>query len=488
MFGISRPEENKMAFSDTAQGISAIRMPGAGRDRLAQWMCAAILLSCMLAIIVHVTYIAAAPLDDTNANAQALLEAADGDDSKKFIYTFFFGSVFLLAGTRRMFDSISWPYRLAIAWCLLSCVWAIDPSVSIRRSMAMVMILVAISGSIRVLGARRTLKIVYAALALILLASFVSVVLAYGQVSVFLFAIHPANEADPTLIGAWRGVMMHKNVAGAVMTHASIIFLHFSLNRGRRIDWLLFVGSIIFLIGTKSKTSLALDGVILIIGMLYRLSALRAGGLKIFSITMLYALISASIIGWALSDEIGRYFSDPDSVSGRVAIWTSLMTYIRSHPILGSGYGSFWTIGNNSPIYAIATKPFILGIGHSHSGYFEILVTCGVVGLCLAVFALVIWPLYRFLTVKPTDAKLGALCFSVWLFGVLQNFTESQFFAADKQSWLFVVISICLIQNIAVDRIRESARRAAMPRWLTLRVSSTPKPIVTTGSPPGLAR
>ena len=69
-------------------------MPVVGRDRLAQWMCAAILLSCMLAIIIHVTYIAAAPLDDTNANAQALLEAADGDDSKKFIYTFFFGSVF----------------------------------------------------------------------------------------------------------------------------------------------------------------------------------------------------------------------------------------------------------------------------------------------------------------------------------------------------------------------------------------------------------
>jgi exopolysaccharide production protein ExoQ len=450
-----------------------VQRPFLTRERLELWVCATILLTCILAIIVHITYIAAAPLDDTNANAQALLEAADGDDSKKFIYTFFFGSVFLLAGVRRMFDSISWPYRLAIAWCLLSCVWAIDPGVSIRRSMAMVMILVAISGCIRVLGAPRTLKVVYMALAIIILSSFVSVALAYAQIAAFSFAIHPANEADPTLVGAWRGVMMHKNVAGAVVTHASIVFLHFALNRGRKIDWLLFIGSIIFLIGTKSKTSLALDGVILAIGMLYRISALRAGGLKIFAISMLYMLISAAIIGWALFDQIALYFSDPDSVSGRVAIWTSLMTYIQSHPILGSGYGSFWTIGYDSPIYGIATKPFILGIGHSHSGYFEILVTCGVVGLCLAVFALVIWPLYRFLSVRPADANLGALCFSVWLFGVLQNFTESQFFAADKQSWLFVVVSICLVQNIAVDRSRALARQAAVPRWLTRSRSGT---------------
>ncbi|WP_413989294.1 O-antigen ligase family protein [Labrys okinawensis] len=433
--------------------------------QLSQWICAAVLFGCMSLILVKITYLAAAPASDPDQNVAALLEAADGDDSKKFFYILFFTSVFMFSGWRKMFDSISIPYRLAAVWSVMSCLWAIDPGISIRRSLSMVMILLVIGTSTRILGSRRTLQVVYWFMAIILVTSFVAVVGALAGITVFSFALHPADEVDTSLIGAWRGVMMHKNVAGAVMTHASVIFLHFALNRKSKIDWLLFVGSVIFLVGTKSKTSLALDGFILGVGLLYRMAALK-GGLKLFFASVLCFLAAGAVICFTLWDQITIFFSDPANISGRVAIWTSLLTYIKGHLWLGSGYGSFWAIGYNSPIYAIAIEPFVYGVGHSHSGYFEILVTCGVVGLMLALYALIFWPFYRFLSIEPRDASLGALCMSLWLFGVLQNFTESQFFAADKQSWMFVVIAICLVQNVTVDRERELKRRRELPRWL----------------------
>jgi exopolysaccharide production protein ExoQ len=456
-----------MTFAEARQRSHLSGTIASLRDQFAPWICIAVLFGCMTLILVKITYIAAAPADDPTLNAMALQEAADGDDSKKFFYILFFGSVFLFSGWQKMLDAISIPYRLAVGWSVLSCVWAIDPGISIRRSISMVMILLVIGASVRILGARRSLLVVYWFMATVLVTSFVAVVGAMAGLSVFSFAIHPANEVDTSLIGAWRGVMMHKNVAGAVMTHASIIFLHFALNRKRKMDWLFFFGSILFLVGTKSKTSLALDGVILTVGILYRVAASHRGGLKLFFVSFLGLVASGALICYAIWDQITLFFSDPASVSGRVAIWTSLLTFIRAHPWLGSGYGSFWAIGPNSPINPIAIEPFVAGVGHSHSGYFEILVTCGIVGLCLALYALIVWPFYRLLTIEPRDANLGALCMSLWLFGVLQNFTESQFFAADKQSWMFVVIAICLVQNLAVDRERTKKVLQARPRWLS---------------------
>jgi O-antigen ligase len=136
------------------------------------------------------------------------------------------------------------------------------------------------------------------------------------------------------------------------------------------------------------------------------------------------------------------------------------MPFIETHPILGSGYGSFWAIGYSSPIYETAVTEFVTQIGHSHSGYIEVLLTTGLVGLTLAIIALMIVPYYRFANPLNSDVKLSAMLFSMWLFGMLQNFTESQFFSPDKQSWVFVVIAITVIHS------RHMAAKYGDDAWL----------------------
>jgi exopolysaccharide production protein ExoQ len=414
-------------------------------------------------VVVLITYEAAAPSGAQEALLQTVAAGADGDSTRQILYLMIFllvTGVALWARGQKILTAIPLPYNLACFWCLFSFVWAIEPGISIRRSIGMYIILQATCIAVQALGTQKTLRVLYLFLAGVLTTSLVSIAL--SSIPLFSFAVHPANETDASLIGAWRGVLPHKNVAGAMMTHASIVFLHFALNRKKLIDWMFFFGTILFLIGTKSKTSLGLAGIVLAAGVIYRYVVSQRGGNSAFGVLLLCLVLSLGVLGIGANEKIAAYLSDPESFSGRVAIWSSLLTYIKSHIWLGSGYGSFWAIGYDSPIYAIATTSFIREIGHSHSGYFEILLSTGVIGLVLAVYSLVVWPLVRFLRARPRDARLFGMCFSIWLFGILQNMTESQFFSPDKQSWVFVVISICLVHNVSI-RAQGSHARLAPP-------------------------
>ena len=251
--------------------------------------------------------------------------------------------VALWARGQKILTAIPLPYNLACFWCLFSFVWAIEPGISIRRSIGMYIILQATCIAVQALGTQKTLRVLYLFLAGVLTTSLVSIAL--SSIPLFSFAVHPANETDASLIGAWRGVLPHKNVAGAMMTHASIVFLHFALNRKKLIDWLFFFGTILFLIGTKSKTSLGLAGIVLAAGVIYRYVVSQRGGNSAFGVLLLCLVLSLGVLGIGANEKIAAYLSDPESFSGRVAIWSSLLTYIKSHIWLGSGYGSFWAIG-----------------------------------------------------------------------------------------------------------------------------------------------
>jgi O-antigen ligase len=309
----------------------------------------------------------------------------------------------------------------------------------------MYIILVAVAFCVQALGANKALRILYLFLAGLITVSFIAAVLS-TKMPFFAFASHPDDELDQSLVGAWRGLMPHKNVAGAIMIHSSIFFFHHAINRGRKADWLFFAMAVIFLVMTKSKTSVGWFAFVLMAGMAYRFAMVRRAPAAFVFGTGVF-LFFLAIFAYALQDVIYAFLTNPLSLSGRVEIWQSLFPYIYQHPFLGSGYGSFWAIGYDSPIFQTARTLFITQIGHSHSGYIEILLTTGGIGLGLALIALLIVPYIRFATPIPGDALLNPMLFSIWLFGMVQNMSESQFFSPDKQSWIFVVIAIVIMHT-----------------------------------------
>ncbi|WP_284313001.1 O-antigen ligase family protein [Labrys miyagiensis] len=431
----------------------------------------ALLFLTLYMIVVKINYEAGAPNDDALFDAKRLLVSDQGDNITQIIHLTIFVSVFLgvlLSDWRAMFLSISIPYLLACAWCILSFLWAIDPGASVRRSIFTCILLFSTANIVRLIGTRRTIEVLYVFLGLAMVVSLIAVCLSF--IPLFSFAVHPGNEADPSVVGAWRGVFWHKNTAGPIATVALMVFMHVGLDKGRRLDWFLFFCSAIFLIGTKSKSAIALAVLVLLIGYGYRSLASKSGGGKAFGWLTLYVLANLVILALCEHDTIHAFLTDPANVSGRVAIWLSMWTYIKSHLWLGSGFGSFYGIGYNSPIFTVATEKFVLGVIQSHNGYIEVLASTGLIGFALAIFALVIWPACRFFMVRPRDARLYALCFSIWFYGLLANFTESQFFSLDKQIWLLVVIAISMVHNKATMRAEPGAAPipAPPPAELTL--------------------
>lgn len=416
------------------------------RQDLSIWFCSACLVVLILTIIVQINYNPAVPSDKNEFLDQAVLGTQGGDSYKRYIHLFIFLIIlglFCIKNFRIVLSAISVPYMLAAMWCLLSCAWAISPNTSLKRSFGMFILLIGTSTIVNIIGSARAIKLLYYVFAVTLILSLISVAL--SSMPLFAFAVHPANEADASLIGNWRGVFFHKNVAGPVMTHAAALFLHFGINRRSRYDWLLFVASVLFIIGTRSKTAVALLIIILVAGLVYRAFFKRQNGSVNFCVFTASFLLCLLVMGIVEADAISKFFNNPLNLTGRVAIWMSLMDYIKLHPWLGAGYGSFWGIGYASPIFKVARSDFVLTVLQSHNGYLEILATTGVIGLALALVALVVVPFYELCTGSRQNADLNALCFSMWLFGILQNFTEAQFFSPDKQSWIIVVIAITII-------------------------------------------
>jgi O-antigen ligase len=423
-------------------------------------------------IIVQLRYGAAASSDARDALADALVEGAAGDKARQvFYFAIFFAIAWFTVVTSKpvALIPISIPYNLACLWCLISFAWAIEPDIAFRRALGMYIILLAVAWCIQSLGAAKTLQVVYLLLASVLIASFISVAL--SRLSIFSFAIHPDDEIDASLVGAWKGVFLHKNVAGAVMVHSAIFFFHYAVNTKRKADWLFFVMSIVFLYFTKSKTSLGWLALVLSAGALFRFLAITNASV-VFACIFLAGAASIAIFAASDWDRVVEFFTNPENLSGRVGIWQSLLPYIQEHPLLGSGYGSFWQIGFASPIFELAREDYVAVVGHSHSGYVEVLLTMGAVDFTLAMVALVVLPFYRFVTAIPEDARLAAMLFSIWFFGILQNFTEAQFFAADKQSWVFVVVAITIAHNRSVLLRRGMIERLGATSW--------PEPLVPT--------
>lgn len=414
-----------------------------------------ILLSLFYMICVNLRY---GPADDafesvSNIDKQ-VLASAEGNVIRQLFYPVIFVAVFglsILVRGWRAFHAVSYAYLLACAWCLLSALWAIEPGISIRRSISMIIILFVFASTVDLLGAKNTIRTLYFFLKISVVTCIIFPLISF--IPLFAFAVHPINELDPALIGAWRGIFMHKNVTGAVMAYAIIMFAHAFAHRRNKSDLLFLLGAIIVMVNTLSKTALAWVGVSLFIS--YAVYLVRVGTDRVrvvFFLSIIFVVLAAVLSAIAYQNEIYAFFSDYENLTGRVGIWSSFMPYIKEHFVLGSGYGSFYGIGEKSPMFKLAVNKVFVGVRHSHSGYFEILLTTGVIGLILALNALIVLPVIRFSTSLQSDAKLAAMGFGVWFFGIVQNLTESQFFAPDKESWSFVVVIILVMHTRRISQ------------------------------------
>lgn len=268
-----------------------------------------------------------------------------------------------------------WPVLLLAAMTLVSSVWSLDPSITARRSLAVMM--TAVFGIW--LAARFSWR------DLIRLTGCMFAVLALG--SLIAGAVFPGfgvmHEIHP---GAWKGLWWEKNTLGAMMAWGSLAFCAAAAaapNAAERRAWLLFLGLAVLLVLLSTSKTALLASLICIGGPAGIALARRGFGFAASAIFILLlgvaALIGVLLVGpGVILEALGR----DATLTGRTEIWAVLTGQIADRPLTGYGYGAFWEV-KDGPAFWVRQET-AWPVPTAHNAWLETALAIGVPGAAFA--------------------------------------------------------------------------------------------------------
>jgi len=363
--------------------------------------------------------------------------APHGDTLRQLAYLGVAGMIGIAAVQRFGFGALrALPISmgLLLAWCLASALWAPQTDIVLRRAGLEVVLVGSLLLSVESLGANKAFTLWRWLLAAILLVNFLSIPLIQE-------ARHGAAEIDPALIGNWRGLYGHKNVAGSVCALTAILFLFSKTGWRNWIGIAIAAAACVFLAMTHSKSSAGFLVIALAGGLSYRIGWRDGLSRAILLSLAAMLLVAAAAIGFLYADPIARFFEDPREFTGRAAIWTAELRYIADHPLLGAGFGSLTDARSQSPLHNYVTG-WVDAASHGHNGYLQVLVTIGGIGFVLAMLALVLAPARRLGTLDLDDSGFKPMLFALFAFAILHNVMESDFLESDSVVWASLLLVI----------------------------------------------
>lgn len=369
-------------------------------------------------------------------------ETSRGDSLRQFFYLSVFGLTVLGAARRRGLHALSAipvTLGLLLLWCLASSLWAGEPGVALRRAGLEVTLVLSVLLSVDTIGTERAFILWRIVLAGILLVNWVSIPL-------IATARHLPGEIDPALVGNWRGLYGHKNIAGAVCALTAMLFL---FSRNGKHDWigiLVALAAIAFLAMTRSKTSLGILPLALAAGAIYQFGWRDSLSRAILSIAALLLIAVLALFAVLDAGAIVHMLEDPAEFTGRSAIWAAELRYIHDHPLLGAGFGTFADTGGLSPLHDYIGGSWVEAVSHGHNGYLQLLVTIGVVGFALAMAALILPPLRSFWKLNIDGGAFKPLLFALFVFLMLHNVMESDFLEGDGVLWVAFLVMLAALR------------------------------------------
>jgi exopolysaccharide production protein ExoQ len=131
------------------------------------------------------------------------------------------------------------------------------------------------------------------------------------------------------------------------------------------------------------------------------------------AILMVIGITTPLLGGGAVGQYAGIVGRD-QTLTSRTDIWAQLLPYVKRQPILGTGFGAFWT----------SQRAADVEVNEAHNGYLEVLLQMGAVGLfisCMFLFACA-WDARATLA---EDYDWGSLCICFVLMSVVYNVGEA---------------------------------------------------------------
>jgi exopolysaccharide production protein ExoQ len=279
----------------------------------------------------------------------------------------------------------AWPLVLLLLLTLVSATWSQDPTVTIRRSIALLLCMWFAFYVVLRFDVRTFINLLVVAFATLLAVTILSVGAGHGTTS------------GGAYTGAWTGLTGNKNELGrtvaigvALLPIASVL----SLTDRPRTALIVGLIAVPVLLLSKSATSLmaALGGVglgtfvyVLLGGRLFRYRLGAELAVPIAVISVVSALLLFTVLWTPLLTALGR---DP-TLTGRTKLWDWALTVNQDRRLLGSGYRSFW-INENTRYFFLTfawrkdangdRSQSFTGPTHAHSGYVDTMLELGYVG------------------------------------------------------------------------------------------------------------
>jgi len=282
-----------------------------------------------------------------------------------------------------------------------------------------------------------------------------------------LFAVILANLAVTALWPAQTitdigvaGLYGQKNPAGMVAMIAVVVSATYAFGAQRspeRVFGLIGAAfALVFLILTRSKTSIALTFLGLAVGLIFwmaqklgaRFALLVFSGLSAVAVAFLGLAMASDFNGQEI---LGTFVSDT-TFTGRSELWGFAWRSALQRPWLGHGYGAFWDVGAASDPLAKLEPGTWLGdvqvgvINQAHNGYIELCLHIGlpmtVVAVC-AVVASLLNATRKAIGARASVAAAYAMAALILFLHLLHNQTEASLFMRGE-SFCNLVFLLCL--------------------------------------------
>lgn len=300
------------------------------------------------------------------------------------------------------------PLVALLAFVVMSALWAELPSITIRRAVSFLCLVIYASVLAQIYTTASLLEIIFKVIVFAVLAGLVFAVLT-GQPLVF-----GLSDRD----SAFKGLFFDKNEAARVYAYGLV--LAFGLEKYKLKSGVFSIAVLLFALAISQSASaivMAFAGCLIVIlfNWMKQPSVHRNFNTLILVVGLsIVAYIALTFAYEYILTVLGR---DPN-LTDRSIIWELLSPLIMEKSVFGYGFGSFWL----SPSAAAFIERWGF-IGNAHNGYLEALLHGGVVLLGLVILILV-WHIKNLLTlyIRPVSNKTEHILIAVAVIQIMANF------------------------------------------------------------------
>ncbi|MBV7299606.1 O-antigen ligase family protein [Enterovibrio paralichthyis] len=324
------------------------------------------------------------------------------------------------------------PILVVIGYCFVSISWSAWMYKSLEEALVQLMLILTIAMISCSYRTKEVIAILKVSLCVVVLVNIISIPL--------------LNSASYTAAGL-HGIHPHKNQLGLIMALSVIVFVFDYMDKKSAMTLFFIVIAATLLILSISKTSMFLVALSVAVSFAIKNTKIDINNasipsLKIFTLILTMVAMAFLIINrYEILDYL-YYNLNEELLTGRGKLWLTMLIHSEDNIVNGFGFNSVWGKSDYSEIYfteLYRTNPlWIEALAASDSGYIDITVSLGIIGLCIFSF-FIINTMINLIIIK--NSTYFAVLFSFLFFIACHNITETSFLLSTNILWVLTILT-----------------------------------------------